>query len=229
MQSIEMTDSREKHFIHFYQVKIIAKHKQFSSLPSYARACSLANIVRLAVFVVLFKQTNKKKNKYRKLETKRQHMGRESENCRDPTNKLPNQIDWFEHRLCLSGIRIRINLCIMCVCVVAMETEWHGHSLNACREWDLSIGRECKLVFVFGRSCRCHGRCSCIIVKVEPCICQSNRLENFNDDLYHDTRKSGSILSHSYTVILQAQVANWFRIICRMKKWHPKRIAHFME
>lgn len=38
-----------------------------------------------------------------------------------------------------------------------------------------------------------------VIVKVEPCICQSNRLENFNNDLYHDTRKSGSILSHTHT------------------------------
>lgn len=49
-----------------------------------------------------------------------------------------------------------------------------------------------------------------VIVKVEPCICQSNRLENFNNDLYHDTRKSGSILSHTHTLtdILQAQVAN---------------------
>lgn len=64
-----------------------------------------------------------------------------------------------------------------------------------------------------------------VIAKVESCICQSNRLENLMTiSIVIHTKIWEHFELHTHT---NTQVANWFQIICWMKKWHPKWIAHF--
>lgn len=57
-----------------------------------------------------------------------------------------------------------------------MVTEWHGQSLNTCSE--LNLSNICVCVCVSLPGLVVVMAVVFVIVKVEPCICQSNRLEN---------------------------------------------------
>lgn len=140
---------------------------------------------------------------HRKLETKRQQT-----ESRDPMNKLPNQIDWFEHRLYLSGF-VFILICEWWWWLNGMDNHWIHAAIS--NNYVPVLVVVMAVVFV--------------IAKVESCICQSNRLENLMTiSIVIHTKIWEHFELHTHT---NTQVANWFQIICWMKKWHPKWIAHF--